>query len=234
MLVLDLLVIAILFSIQHPWFSGFFNAIACHIKLYPFVFLLPWAIKRRWLPAVATIVFFFLIVLAQAVTGNGLDLWKQFLALFAEFPKGHYFRDNSIHSVIFNTLYFLMLPFRKPGMELLFVSKVAHILISIFLVLIFINRWRRQQDHEMIAVLESIPLILLLSPLVWEHHFILLLPYALWNLSRANHPLRARAFLGALMIFAIPTFDFFPFSYHRMVGMILMLSSTPGWKWNKP
>jgi hypothetical protein len=233
LLVLDLLLLAILLAKERPWFSGFFNSIACHIKLYPFVFVLPWAIKKRWLPIVATFVFFTLIISVQIVRGDGVELWKKFLVLFVDFPKGHYYRDNSIHSVIFNTLYFLTMPFGNLGMKLLTISKVVHALLSVVIVLLFANRWRMLQESEIVPVLESIPLILLISPLVWEHHFIMLLPYALWNLSKSPHPFRNRAFLGALLIFAIPTFDLFPFSYHRIAGVLLMLSSTPGWKWNK-
>jgi hypothetical protein len=108
--------------------------------------------------------------------------------------------------------------------------------IAIALLILFSFRWYRiasvdppeKNDHleKNMIPLESLPLILLISPLVWEHHYVLIIPYCLWLLTRKNVQQNGLAFLGAFLVFAIPTFDLFPFSFNRILGLLLMLRSS--------
>jgi Glycosyltransferase family 87 len=233
-LVLDLLMLTILFATKRPWLSGAVNSIACHIKLYPFVLFIPWIIQRRWRPIIATVFAFSAIVVLQLGTKNGIQFWFDFLTFFGRFPQTDYFRDNSVHSVIYNFLNFLTFPLQIPGGKLLLVTQIYSFVIAIGLVILFSFRWHRiasepllekteRLEKNMIPLLESLPLILLISPLVWEHHYVLVIPYSLWLLTRKNVQQNGLAFLGTFLVFAIPTFDLFPFSFNRITGLVLML-----------
>jgi hypothetical protein len=64
----------------------------------------------------------------------------------------------------------------------------------------------------------------LLSPLVWEHHAIFLtLPFLL--LLKKLETSAEWLFYGTvyLTVFLIPTFDYFPWSYGRLLGILILL-----------
>jgi hypothetical protein len=64
----------------------------------------------------------------------------------------------------------------------------------------------------------------LLSPLVWEHHAIFLsLPFLLL-LKKVQSPAEWISY-GAvyLLVFLLPTFDYFPWSYGRLLGILILL-----------
>jgi hypothetical protein len=65
----------------------------------------------------------------------------------------------------------------------------------------------------------------LLSPLVWEHHpMFLTLPFLLL-LKKLETPAEWTLY-GAvyLLVFLVPIFDYFPWSYGRLVGMLILLA----------
>jgi len=236
-LVLDLLMLTMLFAAKRPWLSGALNSIACHIKLYPFILFLPWIIQKRLRPIIATLFTFCVIAAMQLGTKNGIHYWLVFVVFFQKFPRGNYFRDNSLHSVVYNFLHFLTFPLHIPDEKLLLVTQIYCLVIGFAFIILFYFRWHRiasehllsetdNVEKNMIPLLESLPLILLISPLVWEHHFVLLIPYSLWLLTRKNVQQNGLAFFGAFLVFAIPTFDLFPFSFNRIAGLIMMLWSS--------
>jgi hypothetical protein len=64
----------------------------------------------------------------------------------------------------------------------------------------------------------------LLSPLVWEHHAVFLtLPFLL--LLKKLESSAEWLLYGAvyLLVFLTPIFDYFPWSYGRLVGMLILL-----------
>jgi hypothetical protein len=236
-LILDLLMVTILFAAKRPWLSGAVNSIACHIKLYPFVLFLPWIIQKRLRPIIATLSSFFIIVAIQACTKNGIQYWLDFLTFFRKFPQTNAYRDNSVHSVVYNLLSLLTSPLNIAKEKLLLVTHSYCLVVAITVVVLFSIRWWRissetvaeesdKVEKNLIPLLESLPLILLISPLVWEHHFVLIIPYTLWLLTRKSIQENGLAFLGAFLVFAIPTFDLFPFSFNRIIGLVLMLRSS--------
>jgi hypothetical protein len=62
------------------------------------------------------------------------------------------------------------------------------------------------------------------SPLIWEHHGIFLsLPFLLL-LKKAESPAEWIWFGAAyLFVFLIPTFDFFPWSYTKLFGILTII-----------
>jgi hypothetical protein len=77
-------------------------------------------------------------------------------------------------------------------------------------------------------MIDAIALGLLISPVVWEHHYLLALPVLIWALANQETVAQLRRVgVSAFLIFVIPTFDIFPFSYHRLAGLLLLVATLP-------
>jgi hypothetical protein len=69
-------------------------------------------------------------------------------------------------------------------------------------------------------------MMLLVSPLVWEHHYVLAIPPFLWGLINATRRRLFWILLGGGLLFTIPVFDIYPLSYYRLVGMLILTAAT--------
>jgi len=102
--VLDLILLAILAIDRYPVVAGLCVAIGAHIKLYPLALLLPWTLRRQWRAGLSAGLGIVAIFLLQTNGGRDLTLWRQFLAFADAFPRGTFFRDNSLHSLVYYSL----------------------------------------------------------------------------------------------------------------------------------
>jgi hypothetical protein len=73
-------------------------------------------------------------------------------------------------------------------------------------------------------VVDSVALMLLLSPMVWEHHYVLALPLAVWAVATQGSSRPWPIGLALVLMFAVPTFDVFPLSYHRIAGLLMLVA----------
>ena len=65
----------------------------------------------------------------------------------------------------------------------------------------------------------------LLSPLVWEHHALFLtLPFLLLLKKLASPAEWILYGTVYLLVFLTPTFDYFPWSYGRLLGILILLA----------
>ncbi len=67
---------------------------------------------------------------------------------------------------------------------------------------------------------------LLISPSVWEHHYVLAIPIAIWAVATQGYDRPWQVSIGTFLIFCLPTFDVFPFSFHRITGLLMLLDAT--------
>ena len=74
--------------------------------------------------------------------------------------------------------------------------------------------------------MDAVALTLLISPLVWENHYVLAVPLALWAVATRWRDRPWQIGIGVFLMFALPTFDVFPLSYHRIVGLLMLLQLT--------
>lgn len=246
--VLNLILLALLWLPRAPMLSGLAVALGGHIKLYPLILLAPWTLTRQWRALVATGVGMVGLVLLQTNGGRDWQLWQAFLAFADSFPQGTFFRDNSLHSLVYNTSGHLQWLAGDGSYHVNegLVGRIVLVIIGLCGLAYlwrFFQRERRAVDlsgradaptatqrplidlgHSM----DAIALGLLISPVVWEHHYLLALPLVIWAL--ASQTKRERLWLVALsafLIFVLPTFDIFPLSYHRLAGLLLLISTLP-------
>lgn len=245
--VLNLILFALLWLPRYPLLSGLCVALGGHIKLYPLILLLPWTLTRQWRALLAAAAGMIGLVLVQTQGGQDWHLWQAFLAFAGAFPKGTFFRDNSLHSLVYNTIGHLkwLLGDASYTVNEQLVGRLVLVaigMLSILYLVRFFQRERRsapldqqgnnQREQRNLAamghMIDAIVLGLLISPVVWEHHYLLALPVVIWAL--ANQDVTARLGLvgvSAFLIFVIPTFDIFPFSYHRLAGLLLLAATLP-------
>lgn len=230
---LDLTLAAILLLDEAPELAGIAIALAAHIKLYPIIMIVPWVVMRRWRAVAATVLGLIAIFLIQTKFATNMELWSAYITAF--FKSGHgsgAFRDNSIASVAANGLR-VMHHFTGIGGESWAapITKCATLAVIAFFAWRFFlreNAFRLSETSPKSRLLHSyghqtdtLAVMLLVSPLVWEHHFVLAIPLALWAILSNQNALPAAAWSAVL--FFPPTFDVLPFSFHRVLALIALV-----------
>jgi hypothetical protein len=241
--VLDLILIAVLSS--SSMISGLALSIATHVKLYGGILFLPFLLMKRLSTAIWMIAGIAVIFLIQTRGGTDLSLWQQYIQSGNDFPVGTMFRDNSLHSIVDNTISFvaIALPIEPDAAEI--AVRTSVLLLTVIVVIYFGKRWHIRErafrnalrdvtaDRDLWSadrlygiVFDAIAMALIISPLVWEHHYVLALPFVVWIAvtEGEEHPWRIGA--GTFLMFAVPVFDIYPISYHRIVGLMLLLSAS--------
>lgn len=247
---LDLALAAILLVDQAAPLSGLAAALGGFIKLYPLVLLGPWLLTRRWQALLGAAVGLGGAVLLSTAGGRDWALWQQYLGFFSDsFYKGYVFRDNSLYSIVYNLLRLTGLrPAEALGPGLLRGDPWLNgtVLAASLAVLAWFawRFWQRErgwraaraaapQDGRRGAFLrqtghavDALALALIVSPMVLEYHYLLAVPLVIWAAARRGRERPWLVGLGAVLALALPTFDFFPLSLHRLAGLVLLLILT--------
>ena len=244
--ILDLSLLGILLAQRAPLLSGVAIAFAAHLKLYPLILLVPLAVVRRWQAMAWTIAGFAAIAFVQTDFGRTWTLWEQYLGFASSGVRGEIaFRNNSLHSIFFNAIRFTIGdPRNRYRGEVDFAVMLASLAFVLwFLIRVFSRaresraRARALPDASAAAALASsaylghaadaLAFALLLSPSVWEHHYVLAIPLAIWAVATRWGERSGAVVVGIFLMLALPSLDVFPLSYHRIAGMLLLLLLTP-------
>lgn len=236
-IVLDLFLLGLLLADRLPWLSGFSAALGIHLKLYPAVLFIPWFLTKRWRAILFGLLGLGLLVLVSASWGQDWEVWEQFIVATREFPPGNHFRDNSLHSLIFNGLALIAVPLGMAGETVR--SMVSIIVLILYILLggwVMLRLFQRYQafksDHftpdsyYLAQAMDSWSLSLLLAPRVWEHHYLLAVPIVLWGAAVAGKKRPWLVGTAAFLMLSLTVFDIYPLSYHRLAGLLLLLYST--------
>ncbi len=236
LVLVNTLLFAILNWGKHPILNGLFLALGTHLKLYPLVVAGIWLVRKNRL----AFIFFITSVL---LIGFGLEanisgIWKEFISFFVEFPGGGALRDNGLHSILYNSFYVTGL---NQGLDTrtfsIFIKSIYYLLASLvclfFLYRFFARANEREKSTEWDSAAKKFWLetgdiadagafMLLFSPMVWEHHYVLSIPLALFAICLHPKPLN---WLALFLIFALPVADIFILSLTRISGLFLLLHS---------
>ena len=241
--ILNSFLIAFLVQRNYPFISGFALALGIHIKLYPFILILPWIAMRRWVLLISTSIGIVAIAILQTNLGRDWTLVKYFLDYMKNVSKPTPYRNNSINSVIYN---FFKIPNKLINISFDIVPIIVTLItlgVLVWFTIRFIQREKIYKElgkyeiagnqdswNEMFRFyghsMDAIALGLLISPSVFEHHYIVAIPVALWATIVMKSDKSISIAVGIFLVFCVPTFDFFPISFHRLVGLLMIVYFT--------
>ena len=236
---LNSFLLAIILLKRSPLISGIAVALGSHLKIYPLILLLPWTIAKRFKVVFMSFLSFILIVLIQTNWGSDWNLWEQFFLYFRDVQKPTLFRNNSIYSFVFNC-------FDLIGIPTTLVNKTVFLIILTICIWLVWRFWQREKIYSQFVQktnnpnskewletwrlyghsMDGIALSLLISPSVWEHHYVLAIPLAIWAIANCRPNRLKQVTISIFLIFCLPIFDIFPFSYHRLAGLIWLMFLT--------
>jgi len=249
--VLDLILLAVLLLNRYPVLSGLAVALGTHIKLLPLALVLPWGAAMKRMAVVAAATAFLAIGLIQTDWGRDLTLWYQFLIFARASPDSFgflvtpFFRENSLHSLVFNSLQMVA---RLTNAEPASIRNASNIVVAVATLAVSIWFVVRVMQREKVRMLgggltgclannedtlrmyghsmDALAFTLIVAPLVWEHQYVLAIPIVLWAVATRGYANLCWIGIAAFLMFSLPTFDVFPFSYHRLVGLVMLLYCT--------
>jgi hypothetical protein len=230
--VTNLILAALLLYPRHAVWSALALAVAVHLKASPVIMALAFVYVRdvRWLFCFAA---WGLGIVAGTSAVDGFDRYVQFLHNAANIyaANGLAFRDNSFDSVVRATLQVIGADLGLAPTPVL-ILKAAVLIWALTTTHLVVRRGtfdsgKRRGSRE--AMVENAFVVLpflmtLMSPLIWEHHPVFVIVPFMILFGRLETARELLIFAVAwASVFVVLTFDIYPFSYHRLVGLLLGL-----------
>lgn len=225
--VMNVVLLSLLLYRRFPAFSALMMAIAVHLKASPAVLVLAFLLEWNWRWLVWAALSFLVVGAIPLVahgTGPYLDFIHNTLGLAAVHALN--FRESSFDGFFTALAEFLNLSpvFVSIGVyaakALLFVGTMLVMRKNIQGETFFSGEGTRLYN----AIPSLLILMLMASPIVWVHHGVFVGLSFLVLLKKLDKP-SAWALFGFAYFFEflLPTFDFFPWSYGRLVAPLLCL-----------
>jgi hypothetical protein len=212
---------------RKPAGAGGLLGAAALLKSSPALLLLPAIIEKRW----KTVIGFLgagIILIAGSIALVGSRPWRDFLGALPQLHSHAVYRDNSLQSLVFS---FSRLPRLAAGKnDLLLGLAFGLTLLSVGWFIGLATRPKFLQvmggearsNYFEAAFPFYLLAMLVASPYLWEHHWLMgQLAFCLLAARAAGTRWLLPALICYALVFLIPTFDIFLFSYHRLAGLIL-------------
>ncbi len=227
LLVMDLIFLSILAYPKNTFVSALTLALAVHLKTSPAVLVLAFLLEFNW----RWLVWFavsFLIIAAIPVAINGISPYYDYLnniAILTQIP------DTNFHDTSFDSFLRFLNPFFGINILwtriMIYIAKAALLCTTIFVMIKNIrNRsFTNGRDNMLNAIPPLFVVMTLASPIVWDHHGIFVTLSFLLMLKLIDTPNLWMWFGFAYFLeFVMPSFDFFPWSYGRLVAPMIVLA----------
>jgi hypothetical protein len=241
--VLDLILLSILTVDRYPAPSGVAVAVAAHIKVFPLIILLPWAAIKKRAEVLWAAVGFLGIVFVQTNWGTNWKWWAQFIAFVPSFPRHLHLRNTSLYNLVYHSAQLIGRLFNWDAAHLDYAVDSAVVIVTVGFVMWFVLRFIKREkllsgsfrnaeprdhvpDRQTVRLfshtVDALTLVLLISPMAWEHQYVLTLPIIIWAFATRGNDRPWQIGVAAFLILALPTFDVFILSYHRFVGLLIL------------
>lgn len=209
---------------SRPFAAGVFLSLGVMLKLYPALLVLPLIRRRNYRALLGVALGGLVLVVVSLSYPGGVQHWAQFITSLRSMDGGTLLRDNSIHSLVYNTVDRLVPFVQRPEAVASVVGAAASLtVLAALCVLVLVPGIRFRTDGVGLRI-ESLTVVamLLLSPMVWAHHYILVVPALIYALATVSPKRYTVVGISALLMLLIPTFDLYPLSYHRLAGLLLL------------
>jgi hypothetical protein len=226
---LDLILLALLLYPRRPFLSALMLALAVNLKASPAIVALAFVLEKdwRWL---AWFAISLVAIGAITVVTNGFSPFVDVLRNWQELQlSGNtIFHDTSFDSFLRSAAPLLHMNLLWTR-ALTYVAKFGLLAAAI---VVMLGAARKAAFAAMDApgrrMLNAVPPLLiamnLLAPVVWEHHGVFVALSFLVMFKRLETPHEWLWFaLAYLLEFLLPTFDFFPWSFGRLVAPLIVL-----------
>ncbi|HVP57412.1 MAG TPA: glycosyltransferase family 87 protein [bacterium] len=225
--VTNLMLIALVAYPGVPALSALALALAVHIKVSPIVLALPFimAKDKKW---IAWFVLFLAALAGITLVGHGTEPFRDFVTNITSVysTTGINFRQNSVDSLVRSTALVLGVPVEKV---LPVTLALKGVLLVLLLATVFVCAKRKsfRAEGPGAVVMNTTPALLLLmliaSPLIWEHHPVFVALTFLVIIRKLETPSEWVLYGFAYFLeYVVPTFDFFPWSFGRLLGALLV------------
>ena len=234
LLVMDLILLGILYYPKNILLSALMLALAVHLKTSPAVLVLAFLLERdwRWL---AWFALSFLVIAVIPAAINGISPYFDYLhnvVALTQIP------DTNFHDTSFDSFLRFLDPFF--GINILWTRVMIYIAkasLALAAIIVMLKNVRGQSfisgDERGNTLLNAIPplfiLMTLASPIVWDHHGVFVTLSFLLMLKCIQSPSVWTWFGFAYFLeFIMPSFDFFPWSYGRLIAPMIVLGLMRG------
>jgi hypothetical protein len=225
LITLDLILFSILVYPKNNFISALALALAVHLKTSPAVIVLAFLLEFNWRWMFWFGVSFLSIGLFPAAM-HGKDIYLQFVnntVGLAQIP------DTNFHDTSFDSFLRFINPFFGIQIETTRLMALgAKVLLLMATIYTMAQNIRTQAFSKENRLLNAVPALFVFmtlgSPIVWDHHGIFLTLTFLLMLKRVKSPAHWMIFLAAYFFeFMLPSFDFFPWSYGRLLAPMIVL-----------
>lgn len=225
LMTMDLILLSILLFPKNTFFSALTLALAVHLKTSPAVIVLAFVLTFNWRWMFWFGVSFLAIGLFP-VSMHGADIYLQFLnntVALTQIP------DTNFHDTSFDSFLRFLNPFFGIQIEttrlMALGAKVLLLIATIYTMAQNIMDQSFSKDDRLLNAAPALFVFMTLgSPIVWDHHGMFTTLAFLLMLKRIQAPTHWMIFLAAYFFeFMLPSFDFFPWSYGRLVAPMAIL-----------
>ncbi len=227
--VLNLILLSLLLYPRRSFLSALCLALAVHLKTSPAVLVLAFLLEKDW----RWLGWFVLSMIGIA----GLTVATDGFAPFLDILQNLRGLASSGNTIFHDTSFDSFLRFAGPILHLsprwiqalIYASKALLVAATLAVMIRCVRTQAFFQDDERgRSMLNALPplfvLMTLASPIVWEHHGIFLALSFLLLLKRLEQPSDWLWFgFAYLLEFLLPTFDFFPWSFGRLLAPLIIL-----------
>ncbi len=225
LLTLDLIFLSILAYPKNTLLSALTLALAVHLKTSPAVLVLAFLLEFNW-RWLFWFALSFLVIAAIPVLTDGITPYLDYLTnikILTQIP------DTNFHDTSFDSFLRFLNPFL--GIQIAqtrLMALTAKVLLLIATLMVMAKNIRAQSFSNENKLLNAIPslfiVMTLASPIVWDHHGLFTTLSFLLMLKRIDTPNAWMGFGFAYVLeFILPSFDFFPWSYGRLLAPMIVL-----------
>jgi hypothetical protein len=225
--VANLILLSLLLFGKHPFWSACALSLAIHLKVYPLVLVLPFLYQKEWRWCAGFVASQGLIIVATSVLTSPryyVEFLCQVSAITEIAPS-----NVSIDSFLYNAL-------RLSDLRPWAGERITAHAVRLLLAMGVLKAWYQLARRGLFAdapdgtrvILNSYVLLpvlmLVVSPSIWTHHFVLLMLPMLVLASSLRAPWEFWLFGYAYaFIFLMPVYDIYFVSYLRLLGLILLI-----------
>jgi hypothetical protein len=223
--VMDLVLISLIAFGRADWLSALALALATQLKVFPMVLLLPFLYVRAWRWCSWFLLLNALIIGVVSI-GFGFSYFVAFAAQLGGISRTT-LRNAAVDAFLYNTvrLWGVIAP--------AWLSASIRAILGVLVMIAGVRLGRRPafsdgspERRMVLTAYVVLPVFMLVvSPLVWEHHFVMWVLTMPVLASSLRHPHEWWMFVPAyIFLFLTPAYDIYPLSYLRLLGMLLIVA----------